>query len=186
VISVIARRYAEALAEIVLVHNSPVRPEDALSQLRSFVDFFEQTPPLHGALMNPAVPAARKRAVISRLGEEIGVATPVRNFLFLLVDHRRIALLPPMADAFEAAIDEHRGVARADISSARPLDAPRASAIEAQLARISGRQIRARYHVDESLLGGVLARVGGTVYDGSVRGTLEELRRDLRAGPAGH
>ena len=185
-IPVTARRYAEALAEIVLAPNSPVRPEDALSQLRGFVGFFGQTPPLHGVLMNPAVPTARKRAVIRRLGEDISIATPVRNFLFLLVDHRRIALLPAMADALEAAIDEHHGVASADISSARPLDAPRASAIEAQLARISGRQIRARYHVEESLLGGVLARIGSTVYDGSVRGTLEELRRGLRAGSAGH
>ncbi len=184
-ISVTARRYADALAGIVLLPTSPVRAEDALSQLRSFVAFFEQAPPLHGALLNPSVPAPRKRAVIARLGEEIGLATPVRNFLFLLVDHRRIGLLAHMADALEAAIDKHHGVARADISSAHPLDATRASAIEAQFARISGRNIRARYHVDPALLGGVLARIGGAVYDGSVRGRLEQLRRALHAGATG-
>ncbi len=185
-ISVTARLYAEALAGIVLSPTSSVPAGDALAQLRSFVTFFKEVPPLNDALLNPSVPAPRKRAVIARLGNEIGLATPVRNFLYLLVDHRRIGLLAHMADALEAAIDEHSGVARADISSAHPLDAPRASAIEAQFARISGRNIRARYQVDPALIGGVLARIGGTVYDGSVRGRLEQLRRGLHAGASGH
>ena len=184
-ISVTARRYAEALADVVLAPGSAVEASAALAQLRSFAGMLLEAPPLRAALLNPAVPTPRKRSVIARLGEEMGLALAVRNFLYLLVDHRRIGLLAPMADALEAAIDERSGVARADIFTAREIDPPRAALIEAQLGRISGRKIRARYHLDASAAGGVLARIGGTVYDGTVRGRLEALRRALGADSAG-
>jgi len=102
-----------------------------------------------------------------------------RNFLFVLIDHRRIALLGAILHSFELLVEERMGFARAEVSAPRELTEAQRGAINAQLERITGKRIRMRFAVDAALIGGVVARIGSTVYDGSVRGQLQTLGRRL-------
>jgi F-type H+-transporting ATPase subunit delta len=180
-LSAVAARYANAFADVVTKSSSALRAQDALSELRSFESVLKSSADLHEVLMTPAVPIGRKRAVLGRVADLLKSTRITRNFLFVLVDHRRIALLSEIIAAFDQAVDERLGFARADVQSARELTGPQRAALTAQLQRLTGKHIRPRYAVDESLIGGVVARIGSTVYDGSVRGQLETLERRLGA-----
>jgi F-type H+-transporting ATPase subunit delta len=180
-LSAVATRYANALADVVTAGTSPLRPQDAVAQLRAFQSLLESSSDLHNALTTPAVPSGRKKAVVGRLGKELGLARISLNFLYVLVDHRRIAALREIIDSFELIVDERLGFARAEVKSARELSEPLRGSLGAELERLTGKRIRARYAVDAALIGGVVARIGSTVYDGSVRGQLESLERRLRA-----
>lgn len=178
----IATRYARALVDVVTAPASGVDPAAALDQLRSFQGLVRDSADLRNVLLSPAVPPARKRAVVRELGEALRLATPVMNFLFVVIDHRRVGLLGSMAQAFEAVLDEKLGRVRAEIRSAMPLTGEQGEALLAQLRQMTGRQVRPEFITDESLLGGVTARIGSTIYDGSVRGRLEALRAQLGRG----
>ncbi len=179
--SAAALRYARALAEAVLSPGSGVNAEEALAQVKAFAGLLHDSPELHNVLLSPAVQPSRKRAVIAKLGEPLGASRPVRNFLYVLSDHRRMAILPQIAEGLEAILDEQLGIARAEISTAREIDPAQAGAIEAQLGRLSGKRIVPRYRTDPELLGGALARIGTFVYDGSLRGHIARLRGALDA-----
>jgi F-type H+-transporting ATPase subunit delta len=174
-------RYANALADVVTQGSSALPPQQALAELRSFQSVLAESPELLNALTTPAVPLGRKRAVVIRIGDELKLSRISRNFLLVLIDHRRIALIPGVADAFEVVLDERLGIARADVASAAELSEPQRGALSAELERLTGKRIRARYVVDGSLIGAVVARIGSTVYDGSVRGQLHSIERRLSA-----
>jgi F-type H+-transporting ATPase subunit delta len=182
--SVAASRYARALADVVTEPRAGVKPEDALAQLRSIETLIAESHELRLALSTPAVSAARKRAVIEKLGAQLNFSKVLRNFMFVILDHHRIALLTEIREAFELQLDERLGFTRADVSSAEPLDEKQTSVLSAELARLSGRQVRLRFNVDPDLIGGVVARVGSTVYDGSIRGQLDRMRRQFTAEAA--
>jgi F-type H+-transporting ATPase subunit delta len=178
-LSAVATRYANALADVVSPGTSAIRPEAALEELRGFESAFKESVELQNALISPAVPVGRKRAVVGRLGDLLKISPIVRNFLYVLIDHRRIGSLTDILHSFELIMDERLGFARAEISSARELTDVQRAALSAQLAQLTGKQIRMRFAVDESLIGGAVARIGSTVYDGSVRGQLQTLGRRL-------
>ena len=175
----VASRYARALVDILLSPVPAVGPDQALAQLRLFQSLQQDSADLRNVLASPAVGAARKRAVVERLAPLAGLSVLVKNFLFVLIDHRRIAMLPEVVASIASQLDERRGIARARVTSARPLDAEQQAQVEAALARLTGKQVHGEYAVDESLLGGITARVGSRVYDGSVRGQLDSLRARL-------
>lgn len=177
----IAARYADALADVATAAGSAVRPEQVLAQLQSFDAAFRESPELRNALTSPAVPASRKKAVVARLGGMLDISRITRNFLFVLIDHRRTADVAQIIQIFEQTIDERLGFARAEVVSARELTQAQRTALEAELQRLAGKRIRLRASVDEALIGGVVARIGSTVYDGSVRGRLQSLERRLTA-----
>ena len=177
--SAVATRYANALADVVTAAGSAVKPQDAVLQLRAFAAAMAESPELYNSLITPAVPLARKRAVVSRIADALQIARIVRNFLLVLIDHRRIPALPDIADTLEVVLDERLGIARAEVTSAAQLTEQQRSALNAELERLTGKRIRARYGVDGSLIGGVVARIGSTVYDGSVRAQLEIIQRRL-------
>ena len=118
-------------------------------------------------------------AVIGRFAGELGLSKLARNFLFVLVDRRRINLLHDIRAAFEAEIDERSGVVRAQVTSAAPLAGAERTQVQNKLSQMTGKQVRADFSVDEHLIGGVVAKIGSTIYDGSVRGQLDELRARL-------
>jgi len=180
-LSAIAARYADALADVVTAANSTVRPQDTLKQLQAFDAMLRSSADLQNALATPAVPAGRKKAVVAKLGEMLGLSRVVRNFLFVLIDHRRIAGLTEIIQTFEKTIEERLGFARAEVTAARELTEPQRVALNGELERLAGKRIRMRVSVDEALIGGVMARIGSTVYDGSVRGRLHSLERRLTA-----
>ena len=181
-LSAVATRYANALADVVTAGRSSLRPEDALQQLRSFEAALESSAELRNALISPAVPVGRKRAVAGRISGALKLSQIARNFLYVLVDRRRIASLSDVLHRFELIVDERLGFARAEVVSARQLNETQRSALSGQLERLTGKRIRMRFAVDESLIAGVVARIGSTVYDGSVRGQLATLGRRLSAG----
>jgi F-type H+-transporting ATPase subunit delta len=178
-LSAVATRYAKALADVTTTAASRLRPEDALAQLRAFESALSASRELLNALITPAVPLNRKRAVVGRIAGLLHLSPMARNFLFVLIDHRRIALLGAILDAFELNVEERQGFARAEVSSPRELTQTQRGAINAQLERITGKRLRMRFAVDQELIGGVVARIGSTVYDGSVRGQLQTLGRRL-------
>lgn len=180
-LSAVATRYAHALADVVTAGTSSLGAADTVAQLRTFEAVLRSSQELQNALATPAVPAGRKRAVVGRLADELALSRIPRNFLFVLVDHRRIASLSDIIHKFEVVVDERLGFARAEVASASELTEPQRGALNAQLERLTGKRIRARYAVDDALIGGVIARIGSTVYDGSVRGQLHSLEQRLGA-----
>lgn len=179
--SAVANRYARALADIVMAPGSPLKPEDAVAQLRAIEGLLQESPELRIALLTPAIQNSRKRAVMADLLSRIGGSALIRNFIYVIIDHRRIGLIGEIREGFEAQIDERLGFVRAEVSSAAPLTASLSADIESELSKLTGKRMRLQFHVDPSLIGGVVARIGSTVYDGSVRGELHELGRNLAA-----
>src|ERR1700693_2435824 len=177
--SAVANRYARALVDIVLAPQSTLKPEDAITQLRAAAQMVAQSTELRTALLTPAIPASRKRAVMGRLLEETGAAPIIRNFVYVVIDHRRIGMLDEMREAFEVALDERMGFARAEVVSAAALDEQRSAQLESELSRITGKRMRLRFAVDAELLGGVTARIGSTLDARSLRGQLQQMGREL-------
>jgi F-type H+-transporting ATPase subunit delta len=175
----VANRYARALADVVLAPGSGVEPLGALDQLRTFRDMMLESPELKNVLISPAVSVGNKRSVVSRLGDRAGFASIIRNFLYVVIDHRRVDQIPDLVSAFEAALDERTGRVRAHVTSAAPLDPGQQTAVQERLARLTGKQVHCEFRVEAGLIGGLVARIGSTVYDGSVRGQLEVLRQRL-------
>jgi len=179
--SAVASRYAKALADAVLSPGGRTDPKRALMDLRAFEQLVAASPELRNVLLSPAVSVSRKRAVVGRFASEIPLSTVIRNFLFVAVDRRRADILGEIAEAFEAALDERMGVVRAEVRSAAPLNEGQRTALEQELSRISRKRVRCDFSIDPELIGGVVARIGSTVYDGSVRTQLETLRERLAA-----
>jgi F-type H+-transporting ATPase subunit delta len=180
-LSAVSKRYADALADVVTQSGSPLRAEDAVQQLRSFESALAGSRDLREILVTPATPIGRKKAVVGRIAEILKIAPLARNFLFVLIDHRRIASLSEIIDTFDLMVDERLGFARAEVSAAHPLSDSQRAAVGAELERRTGKRIRMKFTIDESLIGGVTAKIGSTVFDGSVRGQLQTLERSLGA-----
>jgi F-type H+-transporting ATPase subunit delta len=177
--SALANRYARALVDIVMQPGSPLKPEDAVAQLQAAAKMVADSAELRNALLTPAISHSRKRAAMGKLLEELGASTIIRNFVFVVIDHRRIGMLDDMREAFEIALEERMGFARAEVVSATALDAERSAQLESELSRLTGKRMRLRFAVDPELLGGATARIGSTLYDGSLRGQLQQMRREL-------
>jgi len=170
----LAIRYARALADVA--HASP---QAVMAELEAFEAAMAASPHLRIALDSPAVSPARKRAVIGRLAQAAPFSDPMRRFLLVLSDHRRVPLAGEIREAFQAVMDERMGVARVEVLSARELPPEQRDELAAQFSRITGKRAVASFSLDAGLIGGVLARVGGSVYDGSVRGQLAGLQRRM-------
>jgi len=131
---------------------------------------------------NPSVQAEQKRAVLDRIITHIGGSRMLRNFVAVLIDHRRVAALPEIARQFELDLNERMGLADAEVTSARELSDAEKRALEARVSQVTGKTVRARYKTDAEVLGGAVVKVGSTIYDGSIRGQLEKLKQELSAG----
>ncbi len=177
----IVNRYASALADVVIAPNSVVTPAEAVAQLRSFYASASAVPELQMVLASPAVPKARKRVVIRAIASAMGIKQILLNFLLVLSDRRRWDALREVIDSLESVLDEHMGFERAEVRSAYALSDAQTEELSRELTRVAGRNVRLQLVVDPTLIGGVTARVGSTVYDGSVRGSLAKMRRSLAA-----
>lgn len=177
----VASRYAGALADAVFAEGSGLEPRQALEELRSFAGLVKESAELRNVLVSPAISTSKKRAVIARFSDMLPLSRLVRNFFYVIVDHRRAGIVESVVDAFEVVLDERSGVVRASVTSAVPLDESEARELRESLSRVAGKQVRCEYSVDPELIGGVVARIGSTVYDGSVRSQLQGLRERLTA-----
>ena len=180
--AVVDLRYARALAAVIEDQN--LDPGDTQRQLNDFADLLDESSELREVLANPSIPEAQKLKLLDALAARTGMSRPVRNMLALLTHHQRIHELRDIVTSFTALAEEESGIAEAEITTARPLDAESRRLLEGQVARLAGDQrVQATYREDASLLGGAVVRLGSTIYDGSVRAQLEQLRqRMLTAG----
>jgi len=172
----VASRYAAALVEVAMDQRNA---DQIKADLASFTDAFSSSPDLRNFLESPAVSAEQKRKVIEELASRMNLATASRNFIYLLVDHRRTEILREIQEAFHWELNARLGIAEAHVTSARELSPAEKQELMGALERRTGKKIEARFHRDESLLGGAVVRVGSTVYDGSVREQLTRLRQQL-------
>lgn len=172
----IAQHYADALADVAVSDNTAARVR---GDLADFLALLRESPDLNTVLTSPAVPRKNKHAVAEALVDRLGASRTLRNFLFVVLDQRRMALLPEIEIAFEAQLDERLGVARADVTSAHELGTPERAQLNGALIRLTGRRVEAQYRLDPTLIAGAVVRLGSTIYDGSVRTQLERLRAQL-------
>jgi F-type H+-transporting ATPase subunit delta len=171
-------QYANALADIALAQGAA---EPALKQLNDFSSVCAQFAELRTFLASPAVALDVKHAVIEKLIARMGASKIIRNFLFVIADHRRTQLLPEIVATFQQVVRQRQGIAEAEISSAVELSEAQKTAMAKTLARLTGKKIETKYSLDPSLLGGAVVRIGDTIYDGSLRSRLNELRARLAA-----
>jgi F-type H+-transporting ATPase subunit delta len=172
----VAENYADALADVALSQNAA---EDVGRELADFLALMQESPELGVLLRSPAVARTNKHAVVEKLAAQMGAGRTLRNFLFVVINQRRVALLPEIQAAFRAQLYERRGITRADVASARELNDAQKEQLQKTLERISGRRIEAQYRLEPALIAGTVVRVGSTIYDGSVRTQLERLRARL-------
>ncbi len=173
----VASTYARAFADVVFsAHMDAAR---AIAGLRQITTLFKESSELRRVWENPAVPADQKRRLLDVIVQRDGIDKPVRNLVAVLIDHRRMPFLPRIVDQVEKELDTRMGFAEAQISSARELSDPEKRSLEAQIAKTTGKKVRASYGLDRSLLGGAVVRLGSTIYDGSVKGQLEKIKETI-------
>jgi F-type H+-transporting ATPase subunit delta len=170
----VASTYARAFADVVF--DAHLDADHAIGGLHKVVALFEQSPELRRVWENPAVPAEQKRKLLDVIVQRDGIDRPVRNLIAVLIDHRRLPFLPRIVEQLERELDGRLGFTEAQIASARELGDQEKRALETQIAKVTGRKVRAQYGIDSSLLGGAVVRIGSTIYDGSVKGQLERIK----------
>jgi len=173
----VSSRYARALVEVVVEQRLDANV--AREQLNSIAEAVRESVDLRRVWESPAVPAEQKRAVLDGIVGQMNAFKAIRNFIAVIIDHRRIPMLDDIVRQFAVELDAQLGFVEAEISSARQLSAEEKRELESQVERLSGKKIRAHYASDPGLLGGVMVRVGSTIYDGSVRGQLEKMKQEL-------
>jgi len=171
-------QYANAMADIALAQGAA---EPAAKQLHEFGLAYAQSTELRTFLASPAVSMEDKHGVIEKIVARLGASKIIRNFLFVLADHRRTQLIPEVITAFHEVIRQRQGVAEAVVSSAVELSAAQKKEMAVTLAQLTGKKIAAKYALDPALLGGAVVRIGDTIYDGSLRSRLNEMRARLAA-----
>ncbi len=171
-------QYANALADIALEQGAA---DPVLRQLSDFNAAYEESAELRTFLGSPAVNREAKHGVIEKLIARLGASRIMRNFLFLVIDHQRAPLLPQMLESFQHVLQQRQGVAEAEVVSSTPLNDAQKSQLQQTLEKLTGKKIQATYLQDPALLGGVLVRIGDTIYDGSLRNRLEQMRSSLAA-----
>jgi F-type H+-transporting ATPase subunit delta len=172
-----AARYARALLDVAT--NESADLDNIATELDDFIRFLKAQAALDRVLLNPAVPAARKRAAVVEMMKLARLSPVVSKLLVLLADRDRLGLLNELAAAYHGMLADRQQVVRAEVTSAEPLSRQRVDAIEKRLATMTGRRVVMTTKVDETIIGGVVARVGSTVYDASLETQLKKIRERL-------
>jgi F-type H+-transporting ATPase subunit delta len=173
-------RYARAYAEVVVKHKHHI--EKAVAELEQMAAVIHSSKELRNVLENPAVSREQKLKLLDAIIARMDAGKLLRNFLAVLIDHRRIGNIGEVVEQFKQELDRRLGFADAKVSSVRELTAAEKKSLEQQLATITGKTVRATYSQDPGLLGGIVVRVGSTIYDGSVQGRLQRMREQIAAG----
>ena len=171
-----AARYARALFDVALKESDPVQIE---RDLASFAGLLSSNAELHGALTNPAVPVSAKRRIAEAVGTRLHVAPPALKLLALLADRDRLGMVPDLLAVYRERLMEHEQVVRAEVTTAAPMPPERVAQIEQRLAALTGRKVNMTTSVDPAIIGGVVTRIGSTVYDGSIATQLAKLKEKL-------
>jgi F-type H+-transporting ATPase subunit delta len=171
-------QYANALADIVLQQGAA---DPARKQLGEFGAAYAESAELRNFLASPAVTRESKHEVIEKLVARMGASKIIRNFLFVIVDNQRAALLPEIVQTFEHVLQQREGVAEAQVASAVELNDSQRGTLMRTLEGLTGKKIQAKYSLEPGLLGGAVVRIGDTIYDGSLQKQFNQLRARLAA-----
>jgi len=179
--SILARRYAQALFNL----SQETRATDRyLEELGSVTDLAGEHRELGRVLFTPLHPREERRNVVRALAKRLALSRELQSFLLILVDENRTLLLPTIRDAYRVLVDRAAGRVEALVRSARPLTSAQQESIREALSQRVAARITLRTEVDPSLIGGVVARVGDLLFDGSVKTQLASLAESLRKGAA--
>ncbi|GAC1359292.1 MAG: F0F1 ATP synthase subunit delta [Acidobacteriaceae bacterium] len=175
--AVYSSRYARAFAQIVTAVKLDATA--AQQQLADFAATVDSNRELRELLMNPSIAQEQKVRILDAISQRLGMFPQVRNFIAVILEHQRLGDLNEILSEYAAVADEQSGLVEAEIISAHPLDEDDRRQLESQVAKKAGGQVRTTYSQDPSLLGGVVVKIGSTVYDGSVKAQLVDLRQRL-------
>jgi F-type H+-transporting ATPase subunit delta len=176
-------RYARALAAVI--SDQKLNVVAAQGQLDDFVETLEASAELRDVLADPSIPEPQKLNVLDAIAAKSGMSKTVRNFIAVIAHHQRLHELRGMVEAYASIADEASSVAEVEIVSAQPLDEKNRKLLEEKISTLTGlQQVHATYSEDATLLGGAVVTIGSTVYDGSIRAQLQQLKARLIAAGA--
>lgn len=174
-----ARRYARALLEIAQEEGALERFEEEMTRV---ADVLGASRDLKQVLLNPIFEVKARKGILREVAQRLSVGPLVTNFLCLLLDKRKLRLLPEIVRIYRELVDRAAGRIEAQLVAAAALDGGAPARVAAELSKWTGKQVRLSTSVDPALIGGVVVRVGGLVLDGSIRTQLDELRERLARG----
>jgi F-type H+-transporting ATPase subunit delta len=169
--------YARAFADVVV--NKRLDGTKMLEQLRALDAIAKANPDLLRVWESPAIAAEQKRGILDAVATREKTLQPVRNFVSVLIDHRRMHFFGAIVTQIQHELDARMGFAEAHITSFRDLSEAEKRGLESQVEKLTGQKVRAKYSRDAAILGGAIVRVGSTIYDGSVLGQLEKIREQI-------
>ena len=173
----VTRIYARALADVVFETRQDAAK--TLEELHALSALLRAYPDLRRVWENPAIAAEQKRGVLDAIVRREGFSKSVRNFVAVLIDHRRMHFFDAIVEQLAHELDARLGFAEARITSARDLSDAERRTLEGQVEKLTGKKVRAKYSRDSTILGGAIVRVGSTIYDGSVLGQLQRIREQI-------
>jgi F-type H+-transporting ATPase subunit delta len=174
--SVAANRYAKALIDVLYPNN---KAEDGIQQLQKFAALLSDQPEARQFFENPAMAGDRRKRLLKEISSALVFDRRVANFVQILVDRNRLPLLAEIVKAYQKNLDERQGIVRAQVTAAHTLDASEQRELRTKLEQMTGKQVRMEVAVDPSIIGGLIAQVGSTIYDGSVRHQLRAFKSRL-------
>jgi F-type H+-transporting ATPase subunit delta len=172
----VARRYASALFDVADKSGIVDRADRDLRLLR---DLLADYPELARVFESPAIPAARKRAIVEALLPQIGLSGEVQRLVLMLAERDRLMLLPEIVAGFTERLNQTRRIVSAEVVTASPLPDAQRAALTAALGRAADSQVTLTEKVDPAIIGGIVARVGSVVFDASVTRQMERLKQRL-------
>ncbi|MCA1591064.1 MAG: ATP synthase F1 subunit delta [Acidobacteria bacterium] len=172
----IARRYAVALADVVTAQGIALEVKEELSV---WEEMMRTNPELLEVFRNPTVPYEQKQRLVNTLIERTGVRPVTANFLQVLLQNHRLADLSEINKSYAQELDRRSGVVTAHVTTARTVPDQSQEALRAKLGELTGSSVRLQFAVDDDLIGGIVTRIGSTVYDGSVRTQLQQFRQRM-------
>ena len=175
----VARRYATALADVAVERHEE---REVQQELEAWVSTIEAHPQLKEVFANPTVVYDQKRRVLEDLIAASRVRETTASFLRVLLKNQRLSQLRDVTVRFGQVLDVRAGVVAADVTTARPISEDLKNSLHETLAAMTGQTVRLSFSTDEELIGGFVARIGSTIYDGSVRSRLERLAEGLAGG----
>lgn len=173
--SVAANRYARALMDVLY----PSKAADGLQQLQSFAALLKEQPEARIFLENPTLAGERRNRMLKEISEALSFDRRVANFINILADRNRLYILEEIIQEYQRLLDDRMGIVRARVTAARSLDAIQHQQLTDKLEQLTGKQVQMEIAIDPSLIGGVIAQVGSTIYDGSVRQQLQAFKSRL-------
>ena len=175
-----ALRYARALFEVAV--KEQIDLERVERDLAAFASLLSDHPELSKVMLNPVVPVTRKRPAVVELARQMDLVPTVAKLAALLAERDRLALLHDILAAYRDRLLAYRHIVRAEVTTAEPLPDGRANAITERLTQLTGQAVALRTRTDPGIVGGVVARIGSTVYDGSIARQLAKMRERLTSG----